>query len=499
MPAAEAPGLQLVLDIGTHKILGLAVLVESGEVSVSAAAVRRHGSRAMRDGQVHDVPAVAATVRQVVRSLEETVGAKLTKASIAAAGRALRTARGRAEQIQSRPETCSGELEQQLEWQAVADAQGRLLTSLPGEQQRWGYYCIAHSRTGCWLDGDAIGRLAGQRGRQLAMEVLATFLPGTVVDSLEAVLREAGLEVNSLTLEPIAALEAVIPPTMRHLDLVLVDVGAGTSDIALTGGGTVQAYAMVPQAGDSITEAVSHGFLLDFPVADEVKRRASRGETVTVENVLGEPVTVDPAALAETIREATEQLADKIAGAICEWTAQKAPAAVLLVGGGSQTPGLAEGLAERLGLPKSRVAIRDRRAVRGVRGEVGLSGPEVVTALGIALRLARGREIPPIRVRVNGRPVSLFLPDRCTVREAARIAGIPLSHLVGSMGPGITVTVNGDVMVIPGSKGEAARIHVNGQPATLDTVLANQDDVELSTAARGEPPRQNGGDHRAPG
>ena len=78
-----------------------------------------------------------------------------------------------------------------------------------------------------------------------------------MVDSLEAVLIEAGLEMRGLTLEPIAALEAVIPPTMRHLNLTLVDIGAGTSDIAFTGDGTVRAFAMVPQAGDAVTEAVS--------------------------------------------------------------------------------------------------------------------------------------------------------------------------------------------------------------------------------------------------
>src|SRR5690606_17674881 len=149
--------------------------------------------------------------------------------------------------------------------------------------------------------------------------------------------------------------------------------------------------------------------------------------------------------------------------------------AVLLVGGGSQTPGLAAALAEALDLPPARVAVRDRRAVRGVQGAEHLQGPDVITALGIALLGVRRESLPPVRVRVDGRPVCLFLPDRCTVREAARIAGLPLHRLTGRIGSGLTITVNGEVTVLPGTKGEPASIKVNGETASLDTVLKNQD------------------------
>ena len=351
--------------------------------------------------------------------------------------------------------TWTAEKERLLTWEAVADAQARLMEALPAAEQSRGYYAVAHTVTGCWLDGDWIGSLTGQRGRHFALEALATFLPGVVVDSLESVLVEAGLEMQGLTLEPIAALEAVIPPTARHLRLALVDIGAGTSDIALTGDGRVEAFAMVPQAGDAITEAVSNALLLDFTLAEQVKRKAGHGETVTVENVLGEVVTVDPAHLAGVIEEPARRLAQAIAGEIGEWASDRLDA-VLLVGGGSQTPGLAEQLASYLDLPVERVALRDRRAVRGVVGAEHLSGPDVITALGIALRACRGEEMPPVRVRVNNRPVCLFLPDRCTVREAARVAGLAPSDLAGRLGPGITVTINGEIVVVPGSRGQAA-------------------------------------------
>jgi len=481
--------LQLILDIGTHKVLGLVSRpAGDGGLEVVAARYVRHPQRSMRDGQVHDVPAVGRVIRQVKEHLEQAAGTSFSGAHIAAAGRALRTERGEAQQTHPRPVHFSASMLRHLEWEAVADAQANLLRRLPADEQPKGYYCIAHNVTASRLDGDPIDLLVGQRGEAFAVQVLATFLPGAVVDSLEAALGEAGLEMLGLTLEPIAALEAVIPPSMRHLRLALIDVGAGTADIALTGEGVVQAFGMVPQGGDAMTEAISEAFLLDFSVAEQAKREAMAGHAVTVENVLGEPVELTP----ETVQEATEpviaRLAERIAAEIAMWD-QPRPDAVLLVGGGSQPPDLARHLAQRLDMDPRRIAVRDRRAVKGVRGADELTGPDAVTALGIALRAARGQEMPPVRVRVDGRPVCLFLPDRRTVREAARVAGISPQGIVGRLGGGLTVTINGDLVVIPGTKGREAGVRVNGQPASLDTVLQNLDDVQLSPPESGRPPR----------
>src|SRR5690606_22889227 len=69
---AEAP--RLILDIGTHKVLGLAAVPAGSGVRVLASALARHPDRSMRDGQVHDVKAVAKAIRQVVRELEQPTG-----------------------------------------------------------------------------------------------------------------------------------------------------------------------------------------------------------------------------------------------------------------------------------------------------------------------------------------------------------------------------------------------------------------------------------------
>ena len=66
-----------------------------------------------------------------------------------------------------------------------------------------------------------------------------------------------------------------------------MDIGAGTSDVAITKNGSVIAYGMVPQAGDEITEAISQRFLLDFNVAEKLKRDASAGKSAKFSDILG--------------------------------------------------------------------------------------------------------------------------------------------------------------------------------------------------------------------
>lgn len=87
-------------------------------------------------------------------------------------------------------------------------------------------------------------------------------MPEEVVDGLYEAVEYAGLNVASLTLEPIAAMNIAIPEQYRLLNIGLIDVGAGTSDICLTKDGCIIAYGMIPCAGDEITECIAKLTLL---------------------------------------------------------------------------------------------------------------------------------------------------------------------------------------------------------------------------------------------
>ena len=144
--------------------------------------------------------------------------------------------------------------------------------------------------------------------------------------------------MEALTLEPIAAINVLIPPSMRRLNVALVDIGAGTSDIAITDLGTVVAYGMVSTAGDEITEALSDHYLLDFPLAEEAKRNINTEEFIQIHDILGFETDIPRDEVIKSLKPAIEVLASSISNEILRLNNNKPTKAVMLVGGGSLTP-----------------------------------------------------------------------------------------------------------------------------------------------------------------
>lgn len=485
---SERPALSL--DIGTRKVVGLLTVPGPKGLKILAAEKIEHATRAMLDGQIHDVVEVANVVARIVDRLSAKAGAPLHEAAVAAAGRALRTIKGSAVRELSGLTELTHDQVFSLELEAVQSAQGALARILREGEEPQDYHYVGHSVMGAKLDGLPIGNLVGQRGNLAAIEVIATFLPRAVVDSLQAVLQRTGLEMTALTLEPIAALTVAVPQSMRHLNLALVDIGAGTSDIAMTAKGSVVAYDMVPMAGDEITEALSEAYLLDFNVGEEVKRKILGGGSVSFTDILGQKHTVPADQLSAAIQPAAERLASQIAGRLLELNGGSPPQAILLVGGGSLTPGLPALLARAVGLVEQRVAVRGRDAVGGVEGaKTLLNGPDAITPIGIAVAARDKSTLGFAYIHVNGRGVRLFHPSLLTVADALLAAGVAIRDLQGQIGKGFTVTVNGQLRIVRGTFGRPARILLNGQEATLETPVSHRDKITVEPGTAGEPGR----------
>jgi len=480
----------LTFDIGTRKVAGLVTTQGPKGLKILAAEVMEHAERTMLDGQIHDVVAVAEVVARVKARLEKRVRLSLREVAVAAAGRALRTVRGHAVRQLSGLTELTAEEVFSLELEAVQAAQTGLSEVLREGESPQDYHYVGHSVTRCLLDGFPLVSLVGQRGTVAEVDVIATFLPRGVVDSLLAVLDQCDLEMTALTLEPIAALAVAVPPSMRHLNLALVDIGAGTSDIALTAKGAVLAYDMVPIAGDEITEALSEAYLLDFKVGERVKRQISTADSVEFTDILGHTRRESRDALIAALQPAAHRLAAEVSRRILALNGGRPPQAVLLVGGGSMTPGLAELLAAEVGLPAERVAVRGRDAIQGVEGARSLlKGPDAITPIGIAVAARDHSTLGFTYVYVNGRGVRLFRPTRRTVADALLAAGVSIRDLQGAIGKGLTVKVNGELRMVPGTFGRPARIRVNGEAAGLDTPVQHQDRIEVEPGTPGQPGR----------
>lgn len=468
------------LDIGTRSVVGLvAERTTDGRLNVIATEIQEHSTRAMLDGQIHDVVEVAEIIRNVKARLEGQVG-PLKKVAVAAAGRALKTVRTRVDRELNNQRFSQDDV-LTLELTAVQQAERKLQDMTPDAAR---YHCVGYTVLHYLLDDSVIGSLVDQWGLNASVEIIATFLPRVVIDSLQIALERAGLEMAALTLEPIAAINALIPPTMRKLNLALVDIGAGTSDIALTAEGTVVAYGMVPVAGDEITEALSHKYLLDFPVSEEVKRQLLTQETVSFTDVLGIPYELPARDIIQSVYEEVNKLSSLIAHEI-KTLNQRGPQAVMLIGGGSQTPMLPQLLAAELGLPKERVVIRGTDAIQQLAAQhESLHGPQAVTPIGIALA-AISHPVSSVAVRVNGQTHRLFEFRQITVGDCLLAADVDIRKLHGRPGMALTVEVNGAMKVLRGTLGTPAELLLHGQPAKLDDIVQHGDEIEVNGGTSG--------------
>ena len=258
----NTPGLPVFgLDIGTRSLVGTVGYMADDIFHVTAQCIREHETRSMLDGQIHNIEVVGNSIRQVKQDLEAQIGRELTEVCIAAAGRVLKTVTTRAEIEFPEEIILDGENIYSLDMLGVEKAYEQFQKENEVDTK---FYCVGYTVVNYYLNDYPMSSLDQHKAKRIAVELIATFLPDEVVDGLYRAVEIAGLQVANLTLEPIAAMQVAIPVMYRMLNIALVDVGAGTSDICVTSDGSIVAYGMIPMAGDEITEVIAKHCLVDF-------------------------------------------------------------------------------------------------------------------------------------------------------------------------------------------------------------------------------------------
>ncbi|KXS39621.1 MAG: actin-like ATPase involved in cell division [Candidatus Frackibacter sp. T328-2] len=474
------------LDIGTRTVVGVVFEKKEDKLVILDSEIVEHKSRSMLDGQIHNVAEVTTQVRKIRERLEEKLDTKLEKVAIAAAGRALKTVKGQYEiEFDNNKEVTDDDVKT-LEFTAVQRAQEELVTNT--QEEVHGYHFVGYSVINNKLNGMKIKDLTGQRGSKIEIELVATFLPRVVVDSLLMVIRQAGLEVEHLTLEPIAASSLLIPQQMHNFNLALVDIGAGTSDIAVTREGAIIGYAMVPVAGDEITEAICDTYMLDYHTAEKIKRKLVEEDSVEVKDILDQRVEISSQKILHKIEGKIEELAELIAEEILNLN-EEDPQAVICFGGGSLTPLLRDKLAKVLGMPVNRIGIKSTQDTDQIEGRIdGLSITQGITPLGIGMsnynNLNRANFLD---IKVNGDLIHLFTLSEPKVSDALLAAEIDLEKLEPTLGLALTIEVNGKVKVIPGQAGSSGKIMLNDEEVELDDYIKNGDEIEVQFGEESRP------------
>lgn len=469
------------LDIGTRSIIGVAGRVVDERLEVLAIEKEEHGRRAMLDGQIEDIDQVAKVARRVTERMEAKLGCRLSRVCVAAAGRALRTETGHYAIELPQVTRITSDIISQLESGAVSDAEGRLKEDQDGQRRS---YLVGYTVSGYLLDRYPLTTLKDHNGQQLEADVVATFLPSEVVESLYAVMEAADLEVASLTLEPIAALNAVIPADLRLLNLVLADIGAGTTDIAICRDGAVVGYTMATTAGDEITETLMRRFLIDFATAERMKTQLHE-PSVSYRDILGLEQSVAGSEIQDTLRGGAKALAQEIAQRVVGINGAP-PSAMFLAGGGSKLLGLRELVAQELGMDERRVALAGNNYdISAFSREYELNDPEFATPLGIAVSAGLGLISDSYRILLNGKPAKLFRSGTLTVLDLLMMNGYTSADLVGRTGRTLSVTVDGQRLTFRGESATPCVLRRNGGETAPSALVYAGDSIEFTPAVPG--------------
>lgn len=467
------------LDIGTRSILGTVGTVKDKKFHVIEEMYLEHKERAMVDGQIHDINLVAESVREIKLKLEEKLNIKLSQVSIAAAGRFLKTLTVKENlKIEDNSEI-DKDLIRSLELTAIKSAENEV-KKYEGE-----LYCVGYSVINYYLNGYIISNLLGHKGEKIAAEIIATFLPSSVVDSIYSVMNKVNLKVVSLTLEPIAAMEAVIPQKLRLLNLALVDIGAGTSDIAISSKETISAYGMVSLAGDEITETIAQNCLVDFNTAEEIKKSIDKCQVIKYIDVLGLENEITSEEVKNIIESVINNISEEISKKILELNGGKNPSAVFLVGGGAYTPGIKKYIGEKLKLPEQRIAIKGRNSVEACVCKNEDLDAIGVTVLGIALISIKNLGHDFIDVILNGNIVSLFRSKQHTIMDVMVQGGINPKLLIGKNGKNIRFKLNGISRVAFGTLATNAEIKLDGKIVNIDSEINEGQNIDIVFAKDG--------------
>lgn len=475
------------LDIGTRSVVGTVGYRQGERFVVTAQEIRQHQTRAMFDGQIHDINRVAASIADIRQCLQDKTGVKLNEVCIAAAGRVLKTMNVHVDMDLDKERNVTKEDMSNLISLGIEQAFSEFQDNNDTDMH---FYCVGYSVVRYYLNGLWMGQPEHHKAKTIGADIIATFLPDDVVDGLYSAVELAGLRVANLTLEPIAAIRVAIPEKFRLLNIAMIDVGAGTSDISITDDGTVVAFGMIPCAGDTLTELLAKTCLIDFGTAEMIKTAATQQEEIVYEDIMGMEQTITAKEVIAICQEEIERMAKLAANTVKELNGGTSPSAVFIVGGGGKIKGFDELVAAELGLDPKRVALRGEEIMRDIDFPEGaLKDSTIITPIGICLTYYEQYN-NFIYITFNGNKIKLYDNNKLTVTDAAIQADFTRDGLFPRRGEELRYTVNGKNRVTKGEYGESAHIYVNGEEVSLSHNIKANDVIVFEESTLGTPAQE---------
>jgi cell division protein FtsA len=340
--------LAVALDVGTRKICAIVAEVRPDDIFVVGVGIEP--SQGMKKGIVNDMGQLTAAISAAVHKAEKSSGFDIARAFVSVAGSHIAS-------INSRGAV------------GITGQRGVNIDDLDKAMEQARAIAIPHNREvlhvvprSYSLDGqERVRSPIGMHGFRLEVEAHIITASSTSVANLEQSVEAAGVHVDRFILNPLASGDAVLTPEEKEMGAVIIDIGGGTTDLAIFIEGTVWHTSVIPVGGDLITNDLTHWMHMSFEDAEAVKihyghalaRAVDPLETFMVQPFgEGMPTTVRRAEMAEVIEMRVSELFDMIKKEVKRSGYEGLlRAGAVITGGCAQLEGLKDVAARELGFP----------------------------------------------------------------------------------------------------------------------------------------------------
>ena len=330
--AAPALAACTALDIGTEFAKALVFEIDDqGQGTVRGVGRRRQGLAHMQSGTVADIAAVVDNCSVALQEAEEMAGFRPSQVVLGIAGELVKGFTTTHSQERRRPDQPITEAELQrlidgVQQEALREAERAITweTGLPHVDVRLVHAAI----TAASIDGYPVSNPIGFRGRHVKIAIFEAFAPLVHLGALESVASQLDLELLEIVAEPYAVSRALGSDQVLQAGAIFVDIGGGTTDVALVRSGGIEGTRMFALGGRAFTKSIADRLDLPFPRAEAAKVDYARGLVVDRRDELAAIVADDVAVWAAGVELVVEELA---AGDLL-------PGRIYLCGGGSRLP-----------------------------------------------------------------------------------------------------------------------------------------------------------------
>ena len=393
--AAESEPTRIVgLDIGTNKVAAIVgEITPEGDLEIIG--IGSHPSRGMKKGVVINIESTVQSIQRAIEEAELMAGCEIDSVYAGIAGSHIRSINSHGIVAVRDREVLAQDVDRVIDAaQAMAiPADQKILHILPQEY-------VIDSQEG-------VREPLGMSGVRLEAKVHLVTCAVNAAQNIEKCIERCGLKVNDVILEQLASSYSVLTDDERELGVCLVDIGGGTSDIAVFTDGAIRHTAVIPIAGDQVTNDIAMALRTPTQNAEEIKIKyacaltqlARPDETIKVPGVGDKPAKeLSRQALAEVVEPRYDELFTLIQAELRRSGFEDLIAAgIVLTGGASKMEGVIELGEEIFHMP---VSLGSPRNVAGLRDII--RNPVYATGVGLLLFGKEREEELPRRGRGRG-------------------------------------------------------------------------------------------------